>query len=110
MVLAVIVSFAASLVSTIHAKVGEEKVPVKMVAVLLTITGIFTMIALSVYTSLANDYYKPLRTTQYINVDKGFSWTYAFGWIATVGAFIGAGLVFFLKSNTGESDSKRTEN
>ena len=54
-VLAVIISFAATIVAIVHIQVGEEKVPIKMIAALFVITGVFTLIALSVFTGVIED-------------------------------------------------------
>ena len=106
MVLAVIISFAATIVAIVHLQVGEEKVPIKIIAVLFVITGVFTLIALSKYT----DIYEDLKEMLFPQVNTGnnahnhgYYWGYAFGWIATVIAFLGAGFVFLRVSNNAEA-------
>lgn len=87
------------MIAAAHFHFGAEKVSAKFLATALGVVGLLVLIAVATFTDIVEEderQYLTILARKFDHHTLKYGWSYALGWIGTVGAFVGAGLVYFL--------------
>ena len=88
MILSVLTSIAAVVFGIIH--MVSDKIPAKLVSLLMVIIFVLALIGLAIYTEMKED-------TSYI-IEPDYGWAYGLGWVGALAALI-VGIVVFAVCN-----------
>ena len=102
-IMAVLGSVFSALMAIFHFRLGEERLPLKYVAVVLVAVGTFGLFSVAIFTFIVEEDEKikwsRLAKQRGMDITVRYGWAFVVGWVGTIGAFATSGLTFFIKLN-----------